>query len=74
MIFRRDFMNHIAALAAAGLCWPGKLRAEAKAGARVVSFNFPVPGFCAGSVIRPAGALHHDPIYVYRVEMPPDGS
>jgi SAM-dependent methyltransferase len=44
-----------------------KLAAELAPGARVASANFPVPGWSAEQVLRPAGALHHDPIYLYRL-------
>ncbi len=42
-----------------------KIRTDVKPGAVVVSCNFPVPEFVPNRVLRPAGALHHDPIYVY---------
>ena len=48
-----------------------KIRAEAKPGAVVVSCNFPLPGCTACQVLRPAGARHHDPIYIYRIDSPP---
>jgi SAM-dependent methyltransferase len=44
-----------------------KLAAELPAGAVVASANFPVPGWRAWRELRPAGALHHDPIYLYRL-------
>lgn len=44
-----------------------KLKAELKPGAFIVSCNFALPGFNAIRVLRPAGALHHDPLYVYKV-------
>lgn len=44
-----------------------KIRTDAKPGAVVVSCNFPVPGFAPQRVLRPPGALHHDPIYIYHV-------
>ncbi len=43
-----------------------KIRLEAKLGAMVISCNFPIPGMVPQRVLRPAGALHHDPIYIYR--------
>ena len=46
-----------------------KLRAELKAGATIASCNFALPGFTPRQVLRPPGALHSDPIYIYR--MPP---
>lgn len=45
-----------------------KIRKEVKPGATVVSCNFPVPGIVAQQVLRPEGALHHDPIYIYRIK------
>jgi SAM-dependent methyltransferase len=44
-----------------------KLKAELKAGAIIASCNFAVPGFVPHRVLRPQGALHHDPIYIYRM-------
>jgi SAM-dependent methyltransferase len=46
----------------------GKIRAEARPGALVISCNFPVPDFVPRQVLRPTGSLHHDPIYIYRIE------
>lgn len=43
-----------------------KLKAELKPGAFVVSCNFALPGFKSLRVLRPEGALHNDPIYIYR--------
>jgi hypothetical protein len=43
-----------------------KLAAELADGARVVSFNFPLPGWRPEAVIRPGPARHGDPIYVYQ--------
>ena len=45
-----------------------KLAQELKPGARVASANFPLPGWSSYSVIKPEGALNHDPIYLYQVE------
>lgn len=45
-----------------------KLKAELKPGTRVVSCNFTLPGFKPARVLRPEGALHNDPVYVYLVE------
>ena len=42
-----------------------KLASELKPGARVVSANFPLPGWQADQVLRPPGSLHGDPIYLY---------
>lgn len=44
-----------------------KLKAELKPGTLVVSCNFAFPGFIPIKVLRPAGALHHDPVYLYRI-------
>ncbi|NNL74752.1 MAG: hypothetical protein HKO68_00295 [Desulfobacterales bacterium] len=44
-----------------------KLKADLKAGTMIVSCNFGIPGFKLNRVLRPAGALHSDPLYVYRV-------
>ena len=44
-----------------------KLQSEARPGAVVVSCNFALPGWDARQVLRPAGALHNDPIYIYRM-------
>ncbi|MDZ7830819.1 MAG: class I SAM-dependent methyltransferase [Desulfobacterales bacterium] len=43
-----------------------KIRAEAKPGAVIVSFNFPIPAFTPIKVLRPPGARQNDPIYFYR--------
>jgi trans-aconitate methyltransferase len=44
-----------------------KLKTELKPGTVVVSCNFSVPGFSPHRVLRPAGSLHNDPLYIYRV-------
>jgi SAM-dependent methyltransferase len=44
-----------------------KLQKELQPGARVVSCNFPVPGWKPLAVVRPESACHNDPIYVYRL-------
>ncbi|UCD81283.1 MAG: class I SAM-dependent methyltransferase [Desulfobacterales bacterium] len=44
-----------------------KLKGELKPGTVVVSCNFALPGFQLVRVLRPAGLLHNDPIYVYKV-------
>ena len=44
-----------------------KLAAELAEGARVVSFNFPIPGWTARSTLRAPSRLHNDPIYIYRI-------
>ena len=51
-----------------------KIRTGAKPGAVVVSCNFPVPGLVPRQVLRPPGALNHDPIYIYRVDDAPGGA
>lgn len=43
-----------------------KVRKEAKPGSVLVSCNFPVKGLVPERVLRPKGALHHDPIFIYR--------
>lgn len=42
-----------------------KLKAELAPGARVVSCNFPLPGWRPERVLHPDSASHGDPIYVY---------
>ena len=44
-----------------------KLSRELSAGARVISFNFPIPGWKPQSTIRASSKLHNDPIYIYRI-------
>jgi hypothetical protein len=44
-----------------------KLKAELKPGTLVVSCNFALPGFNPLRTLRPEGALHSDPLYIYRV-------
>ena len=43
-----------------------KLRAEAKPGAMVISFNFKLPGWTPVRVMQIARARHNDPIYIYK--------
>ena len=43
-----------------------KLESELQPGARVVSCNFPMPGWRPERILRPKHARHGDPIYVYR--------
>ncbi len=43
----------------------GKLRQELRPGCRVVSFNFPIPGWTAVKMVRPEGTMYDDPIYFY---------
>ena len=42
-----------------------KLKANLKPGAVIVSCNFILPGFKPSRILRPAGALHSDPVYIY---------
>jgi len=42
-----------------------KLEKELAAGARVISFNFPIPGWKHQAVLRAASKLNNDPIYIY---------
>lgn len=44
-----------------------KLAQELRPGARVISCNFPLPGWREEQILRPPSLLHGDPIYVYRV-------
>jgi SAM-dependent methyltransferase len=44
-----------------------KLFRQLKPGVTFISCNFPVPGRAACRVLRPAGALHNDPIFIYRI-------
>ena len=44
-----------------------KLTHELKPGTTIISFNFNLPGLAPEQVLRPAGSLHSDPIYIYRV-------
>ncbi|MBW1709629.1 MAG: class I SAM-dependent methyltransferase [Deltaproteobacteria bacterium] len=43
-----------------------KLETELVSGARVVSCNFPLPGWRPKKVLRPASSRHGDPIYIYQ--------
>jgi SAM-dependent methyltransferase len=43
-----------------------KLAAELRPGTRVVSCNFPLPGWTPQEILRPDSSLHGDPIYLYR--------
>jgi len=43
-----------------------KLEAELRSGTRVVSCNFPLPGWTSEEVLHPDSPLHGDPIYLYR--------
>jgi len=51
-----DVMKHLAE----------KLAAELRPGTRVVSCNFPLPGWTPQEILRPDSSLHGDPIYLYR--------
>jgi SAM-dependent methyltransferase len=44
-----------------------KLNAELPAGARVISFNFPIPGWKPRATLRAPSKLHNDPIYIYTI-------
>jgi len=44
-----------------------KLGKELASGARVISFNFPIPGWKHEAVLRADSKLHNDPIYIYRI-------
>jgi SAM-dependent methyltransferase len=44
-----------------------KLGQELASGARVISFNFPIPGWKHEAVLRADSKLHNDPIYIYRI-------
>jgi SAM-dependent methyltransferase len=44
-----------------------KLAGELADGARVISYNFPIPGWKHQAVLRAASSLHNDPIYIYRI-------
>ncbi len=43
-----------------------KLESELRKGARVVSCNFPIPGWTALDIRYPDSSLNNDPIYFYR--------
>jgi SAM-dependent methyltransferase len=43
-----------------------KLERELRPGARVVSCNFPLPGWYPAKVLRPESSRHGDPIFIYR--------
>jgi SAM-dependent methyltransferase len=44
-----------------------KLEKELRPGTRVISCNFPFPGWRADRVVRPDSSRHNDPIYLYRI-------
>ena len=73
-IRRRDFWSANLADADVVVCYlypdvmkklSTKLKASLKPGAVIVSCNFKLPGFQPSSILRPAGALHSDPVYIY---------
>ena len=43
----------------------GKLETELRPGTRVISCNFPLPGWRHSEVLYPESSLHGDPIYCY---------
>ncbi|MBM4272579.1 MAG: hypothetical protein FJ139_10580 [Deltaproteobacteria bacterium] len=43
-----------------------KLEGELRPGTRVISCNFPLPGWKQGNVVFPQSSRHGDPIYLYR--------
>jgi hypothetical protein len=52
-----------------------KLDKELGAGARVISFNFPIPGWKHQAVLRAVSKLNNDPIYIYLIpDSLPDSS
>ena len=52
-----------------------KLGKELASGARVISFNFPIPGWKHEAVLRADSKLHNDPIYIYKIpESLPDAA
>ena len=75
-IRRRDFWSANLANADVVVCYlypdvmrklSTKLKASLKPGAVIVSCNFTLPGFQPSRVLHPAGALHGDPVFIYRV-------
>ena len=44
-----------------------KLAGELRNGARVISFNFPIPGWKPQRTLRADSKLHNDPIYIYHI-------
>jgi SAM-dependent methyltransferase len=74
-IHRRNFFHENLSAADVVFCYlypdvmadlAAKLRRELRPGARVLSFNFPLPGIPPERVIRPEGTIWNDPIYLYR--------
>lgn len=73
-IRRRDFWSANLSDADVVVCYlypdvmkklSAKLKANLKPGAVIVSCNFMLPGFKPSRILRPAGALHSDPVYIY---------
>jgi len=78
-VLRRNFLKADFANADMVFCYlfpdvmvdvAAKLKAELKAGATVASCNFAMPGLIPDRILRPQGALHHDPIYIYHMPAP----
>lgn len=44
-----------------------KFAGELRPGARIISCNFPIPGWKHENVLIPNSSVHNDPIYIYRV-------
>jgi hypothetical protein len=42
-----------------------KLSRELKAGAKVISCNFEIPGWIPDKIITPSHPVHNDPIFIY---------
>jgi hypothetical protein len=42
-----------------------KLSQELKAGAKVISCNFEIPGWRPEKIITPSHPVHNDPIFIY---------
>ena len=75
-LFRRNFLKADLADADLIFCYlfpdvmhdvAAKLKSEVKSDTMIASCNFALPGFTPHRVLRPQGALHHDPIYIYRM-------
>ena len=47
-----------------------KIVKSLKPGTVIVSCNFQLPGYATSRVLRPHGALHKDPIFIYKVADP----
>ena len=46
-----------------------KLEAELRPGTRIISCNFPIPGWRHSEVIYPESSLYGDPIYLYQLNV-----